>query len=296
MNKPFNVLISCLLFRGLTGSEMYVYELSKGLTRLGCNVTISSPHVSSKMIDLAASNGVDVIDMNRPMDFDQFDIIHCQHKPIVDFLIQKAPHIKKICTIHSEVMSHNLEDPVKHDSIKHYITIRPEIKTHIVKKFQIDESTVSVIYNPVDQEKFKPKEVKQHDAVLFVGTLDYLRKQMLFDLVDYTRDSNKLLWLVGDNNDSYLPELLKYDHVKHSPSVRDIEEYTQRCSETAGILLGRTTIEGWMCGKSGWIYGIDSLGNVLSKELFTPPLDLQKFYANNVANQIKDIYIGIYNS
>lgn len=290
MNNQLNVLISCLLFRGLTGSEMYVYELSKGLVKLGCNVTVCSPNINSKMISLAAKAGITAVDMNSPLDFSRFDIIHCQHKPIVDFLVTKAPSVKKVCTIHSEVMPYNLEDPVKHSSIKHYIAIRPEIKTHIVNNFQIQDSDVSVIYNPIDQEKFKPKKVKQYNSVLFVGTLDYLRKQTLFDLVQYTKETNKILWIVGDNNDSYLPELLKYKHVKHSPSTQDIEEYTQRCSETAGILLGRTTIEGWMCNKYGWIYNVDKQGNILNKTLTAPPRDLEKFYSDVVSKSVKTIY------
>jgi len=290
MNNSLNVLISCLLFRGRTGSEMYVYELSKGLVKSGCKVTICSPHISDKMVKRAEAVGVRVINMNQPIDFNQFDVIHCQHKPIVEFLIQKAPHIKKICTIHSEVMSHNLEDPVKHDSIKHYIAIRPEIKDHIMSNFQIPESMISVIYNPIDQSRFKPADVKQHDAVLFVGTLDYLRKDMLFDLAKYTKANNKLLWLVGDNNDSYLPELLVNKHVKHSPSIDDVEEYTQRCSETAGILLGRTTIEGWMCGKPGWIYNIDAKGKILDKKLTYPPDDIQKFHSVCACNEVYERY------
>lgn len=297
MNKSkLNVLISCLLFKGFTGSEMYVYELAKGLTKLNCNVTIASLILSAKMAKLAIDNNINVVDINNIQNFNQFDIIHCQHKPITDFLIEKAPTIKKICTIHSEVMSHNLEDPVKHDSIKHYITIRPEIKQHIITQFGITETNISVIYNPIDQNKFKLNDVKQHNAILFVGTIDYLRKQMLFDLSDYSKETKKTLWLVGENSDTYLPELLKNPYVKHSPSIEDVEEYTQRCSETAGILLGRTTIEGWMCGKPGWIYNIDNKGNILNKEFSHPPDQEElknKFWSSSVAQNVKDCYLSV---
>ncbi len=56
------------------------------------------------------------------------------------------------------------------------------------------------------------------------------------------------------------------------------------------ILLGRTTIEGWMCGKKGWIYDVDSSGNVLSKELHDIPEDIDKFKSNNVVKEIKQQY------
>ena len=86
---------------------------------------------------------------------------------------------------------------------------------------------------------------------------------------------------------------MKHKHVKYSKSVPDIEKYVQRCNETAGILLGRTTIEGWMCGKSGWIYDVDQSGALLNKKLNQPPENLDKFFYTNVAKKIKKLYSKI---
>ena len=75
----------------------------------------------------------------------------------------------KIATIHSEVIS--LEDPIKDDTIKKYIAIRPEIKEHMINNFEIPEEMIEVIYNPVDEEKFQPKNIPSENYVLFVGTM-----------------------------------------------------------------------------------------------------------------------------
>jgi hypothetical protein len=99
--------------------------------------------------------------------------------------------------------------------------------------------------------------------------------------------------LIGNNSDTYLEEVLKNKHVKYLSAVEDVQKYVQRCDETSGILLGRTTIEGWLCGKSGWIYDVNDKGDILSKQLYNPPDDLEKFYALNVATQIKEIYESI---
>lgn len=285
------ILIGCLLFKNFTGSEMYVYELSKNLVKLGNSVTVASPHIGGPLTDLAINNGVNVIDFKNLNNSTKYDIIHAQHTPVVDALVKIYPNNKKICTIHSEVIS--LENPIIDKSIKKYIAIRPEIKNHLVKNFNIKEDMISIVYNPIDENKFKHKDVKDHNSVLFVGTVDYLRKETIFDLVSYTKSINKDLWLIGDNSDSYLSELLKNKHVKYNKAVPDVEKYVQRCSETSGILLGRTTIEGWMCGKSGWIYDVNSSGKILNKTLHEPPKDLEKFYASNVAKQISDIYENI---
>jgi len=286
-----NILIGCLLFKNFTGSEMYVYELSKNLVKLGNVVTVASPYVGGPLTDLAIKNGVNVIEFKNLNNSINYDIIHAQHTPVVDALIKMYPNNKKICTIHSEIIS--LENPVIDKSILKYIVIRPEIKTHLIKNFNIQEDKISVIYNPIDEDKFKYKDVLDHNSVLFVGTIDYLRKETIFDLVDYTKSINKNFWLIGDNSDNYLNELLKNEHVKHNKAVPDVEKYVQRCSETSGILLGRTTIEGWMCKKAGWIYDINSSGKILNKTLHEPPKDLEKFYASNVAKQILNIYENI---
>ena len=81
----------------------------------------------------------------------------------------------------------------------------------------------------------------------------------------YAKENNKELWLVGENKSDYLTELITNSNVKHFGPTLDVDKYIHKCSETAGILLGRTTIEGWMCGKDGWIYDVDKNGNIIFK-------------------------------
>jgi hypothetical protein len=113
------------------------------------------------------------------------------------------------------------------------------------------------------------------------------------DLIEYTKDNDKELWLMGEDKQNYLPTILTQSHVKHFKPGWNVEKLINECSETAGIQLGRTTIESWLCGKPSWIYKVNSLGNIGSKERFDPPSDLEKYYANNVAKQIKEQYLKI---
>ena len=315
-NRRLKILLSCISFRNFTGSELYVYELAKSLIKLNCSVTILS-QVGGPLTDMAKKLGIKCVSFENAPGFKlgdgqwgtmtpegfkpstpnmlyrmsevDFDIIHFQHKPVAERILSMYPEIDKICSIHSEVIS--LEDPVKDNSIKKYIAIRPEIKEHIINNFKIPEEMIEVIYNPIDNEKFQPKKISSENYVLFVGTIDYLRKETILDLIEYTRELGKELWLVGDNNGNYLENLLLESHVKHFPSTWNIEDFILKSDETAGIQLGRTTIEGWMCGKSSWIYKVDSGGFILSKEKFEPPLDIEKYHTLNVAKQIKEEYI-----
>ena len=190
--KRLKILISCLFFKTFTGSELYVYELAKGLLKLNCDVTVMS-QIGGPLTDMAkrlgikcitfeqapgfklgdgvwtfdAGNGLQVSTPNMMYRISQvnFDLIHMQHKPVAERMIQFYPEIDKIYSIHSEVIS--LEDPIKHESIKKYIAIRPEIKEHIINNFEIPEEQIEVIYNPIDNTKFIPTPVNESGYVLF---------------------------------------------------------------------------------------------------------------------------------
>ena len=316
--KKLKVLISCLFFRTFTGSELYVYELAKSLLKQNCDVTVMS-QIGGPLTDMAKRLGIKCITFEQAPGFKlgdgvwtfdtgngpqvstlnmmyrisdvNFDLIHMQHKPVAERMVQFYPEINKIYSIHSEIIE--LEDPIQHESIKKYIAIRPEIKEYLINNFEIPEKDIDVIYNPVDNEKFKPTKLKVKDAVLFVGTIDYLRREAIMDLIDYTKDNNKELWLAGEDKSNYLPTVLTQEHVKYFKPSWNVEKLINECSETAGIQLGRTTIESWLCNKPSWIYKVNSLGVIESKERFEPPTDLEKYYSENVAKQIKEKYIQI---
>lgn len=313
--KKIKVLLSCLFFRSFTGSELYVYELARQLQKLNCEVTVLS-QIGGVLTDMAKRQGIKVLSFEQAPGFKMgdgswgittdkgfepskpnmmyrvseapFDIIHMQHKPVAERMVQFYPEVEKVYSIHSEVIE--LENPIKDKTIKKYIAIRPEIKNYLINNFEIHDKEVEVIYNPIDKEKFKSKSSKDENFILFVGTIDYLRRDTIMDLIDYTKSVDKELWIVGEDKSNYLPQILLNSHVKHFPPTWEVETFINRCSETAGIQLGRTTIEGWLCGKPGWIYNVNSIGTVQSKELHQVPDDLEKYDSFLVAQKIKSIY------
>jgi glycosyltransferase involved in cell wall biosynthesis len=321
-NQKLKILIGCLSYTNFTGSELYVFELAKQLKKLGHDVSICSS-IGEPLLSVSHKLGIKMYNIQEPPGYKlgdgkwmlntpngtvpsalntlykiqdiNFDIIHLNHKPVTEHLLRFYPETPTICSIHSEVIS--LEEPVISPQIKSYIAIRPEIKEYIVNKFGIDESLVSVIYNPIDETRFKPivnSEKRDKKRILFVGTIDYLRQQTIADLINTTRENNQELWIVGKKNDTYLDSLIAgQEHVKYFEPTSNVEKFIHQCDETAGILLGRTTIEGWMCGKNGWIYNINETGQIINKSLHVVPEDLDKFKSGNVVNEIIKEYIKI---
>jgi glycosyltransferase involved in cell wall biosynthesis len=319
-NEKLKVMIGCLSFKDFTGSELYVYELAKGLIKEGCEVSICS-NIGDPLLSMAVKLGIKVYPLSEPPSYKlgdgkwllkgyngatevskekmlykvnntNFDIIHLNHKPVAEHLIKLFPETPMVYSIHSEILS--LEEPVVSPQIKKYITIRPEITEYISTNFNINKEDIELIYNPVDSTRFKVRKAmpkREKKRILFVGTIDYLRKQTINDLIETTRTDNKELWIVGRKNDTYLDSMIDNEsHVKYFEPTFAIENYIHECDEVAGILLGRTTIEGWMCGKPAWIYNVDPNGNIINKKLVNVPEDVNKFNASEVVSKIIKIY------
>jgi glycosyltransferase involved in cell wall biosynthesis len=319
--EKLNVLICCLSFANYTGSELYVFELAKQLIKQGCDVSICS-NIGNPLAATAKSLGIKLFSLQEPPGFKlgdgkwmlksqqgetlsqpntlykisdvNFDVIHYNHKPVIEHIVRLYPDTPAVASIHSEVLA--LEEPIIAPQIKKYIAIRPEIKDYLIEKYQINPDMVDVIYNPIDTSKFKVinnNQKKDKKRILFVGTIDFLRKETIKDLIKTTEENNEEFWLVGKFNGIDPNELNMGAHVKYFSPTSNVEQYIQQCDETAGILLGRTTIEGWMCGKKGWIYDVDNMGNIKSKELHDVPSDIEKFNSVNVVKQIMIEYENV---
>lgn len=321
--EKLKVLIGSLYFNNYTGSELYVFELAKQLVKQGCDVTICSA-IGNPLANMAKSLGIKLFQLTEPPSFKlgdgktklvsstqgeivmakdtlyktsdvHFDVIHLNHKPVTEHLLRLFPDVPAICSIHSEVI--NLEEPVISPQIKKYIAIRPEIKEFLIKNFEIQSDDIELVYNPIDSSRFKSlssTEKRDKKRILFVGTIDYLRRETINDLIESTKENNQELWIVGKKNDNYLDGLMDGNpHVSYFPPTANVESFINKCDETAGILLGRTTIEGWLCGKKGWIYNVDNQGDIISKELHEIPTDIEKFKSENVAKEIIELYKSI---
>jgi glycosyltransferase involved in cell wall biosynthesis len=301
------VLICCQFFKNYTGSEVSNYELSRELVKLGCDVTLISSVVGDPLQRKALINGVRVFSYanlpNYALDQDgkfhfvknelEFDVIHVNHKPIGELILGLYPNTPAVMHVRSEVIP-VFEEPIVNPAIKKYISIRDSI-TDYIKTFGITDDKIVLIDNPFDYTRFNrdytpiknPKEI-----ILFIGTLDHLRKNILFDLIEMTKTNDQELWIIGMNNGGYTlaNDMSEIPHVKYLGVKSNVEDYIKKCDYTAGIFKGRTTIEGFLCGKPGWIYVVDKEGNIQSKTLQPVPDDIEKYRSDFSAKKVFNLY------
>jgi len=305
-DNKLKVLICCQFFKNLTGSEIVVFEYACELVKLGCDVSVVSTLIGEPLMSKAIKAGVKVYGLTNAPNYTvgddnklvylrneiDFDILHINHKPIGELILQMYQNTPAVMHLHSEIIP-IYEEPIIHPAIKKYISIREGVTNHI-KSYNINENMIVEISNPFDFSRFNTnyKQVKNDkEVVLFIGTHDYLRKAMLFDLVEKTKENNQDLWLIG-KHDIYVDELIKNEHVKYFGVVADVENYIKKCDYTAGILVGRTTIEGFLCGKPAIIYNVDKHGNILNIEKKNVPNteELKKYSKEFATYEVFKIY------
>lgn len=278
-------------FVNLTGAEMYVYELAREMISHGHQVMISAPEtrLGGEIVARATQIGAGIAPLNgrlRPL---QFDIIHASEPGPTQFCLNNLVSEKFFCSIHSQW---DLENPIPSPRILKYICIREEIQEKIIRANGIPAEKTIVIMNGIDLSRFNKNYVSvphPEKRVLMVGTIDPLRATMILDLIRRKKNEGFDLWICGA---VYLPKLIGQIRMATtliSPRW-NIEEIVKECDQTAGIQLGRSTIEGWACGKSGWIYEIDLAGNIIRSTLYDPPADMQRFDIKYMAEKIFSLY------
>lgn len=283
------ILLGCINVNGLGGSELYHYELARELHALGQDITLFTlrdidpkDQVRIKLTEL----GIRQIDLTNIDISEEFDIIVASQPEVNLTLLKHYNTNPFISIIHSEIRS---EDPVLNKDIDHYIVIRESIKNLLINVYKIDESKVSLIYNPIDRTRFNPSNKKSTEKTtgVFVGeVLDSIRINTVNHLVQSCIKNDYILYLMSESKFDF-----NHPNIKYIPKTWNTENILKEVDFTAGILLGRTTLEGLCSDVPGYIYNIDSNGNIL--EIILRELDLNgtEFCdSKNVALQHINLY------
>ena len=285
------ILLGCLNANGLGGSELYHYELARQLDVLGHDVTLFTLRQIDRSDQVRLKlQYVRQLDITNFDITEKYDIIVASQPQVNLFMLDHIKDTPIISIIHSEVRS---EDPILDPRISHYIAIRKPILDMLINDYNIPIDKVSLIYNPVDQSRFNSdNSVKlERYSGIFVGeVLDPIRFKAIQHLVEQCIENDWDLYLMSDSRYNF-----NHPNIKYIDKRWDTEVIVKQMHFTAGILLGRTTLEGWCCDIPGYMYIININGDILNIETNIPTNIKELCNSKNVAEHHIQLYNKIIN-
>ena len=280
------ILLGCLNANGLGGSELYHYELARELDSIGHDVTLFTVRqidwMDQTRLQLQHVKQLDTTNLDIS---EKYDIIVASQPEVNLFMLEHFKETPIISIIHSEIRS---EDPVLDPRISHYIAIRQPIADMLINEYKITADKVSLIYNPIDTSRFNSAEavkLERHSGIFVGEVMDPIRFKAVQHLVTQCIENDWDLYLMSDSRHDF-----KHPNIKYVDKRWDTENLVQMMHFTAGILLGRTTLEGWCCDVPGYMYIIDIHGNILNFEHTAPENIKQLCDSKNVAEQHIQLY------
>jgi hypothetical protein len=283
------ILLGCLNANGLGGSELYHYELARELDLAGHDVTLFTLRQIDWMDQVRLQlQHVRQLDTTNLDVTEKYDIIVASQPQVNVFMLDHFKDTPIVSIIHSEIRS---EDPVLDSRISHYIAIRQPIADMLINEYKIPADKVSLIYNPIDISRFNSvKSVKlERYSGIFVGeVLDPIRFKAVQHLVTQCIENDWDLYLMSESRYDF-----NHPNIKYIDKRWDTENVVKTMNFTAGILLGRTTLEGWCCDVPGYMYIIDIHGNILNIESTTPDNIKTLCDSKHIAQQHINLYQSI---
>lgn len=293
------IILGCMYFSSLCGTEMYYYELAKAYAKMGYRVVVVTNPSIGQLQELAnqenASQMFKVVHMNSNIGpyMVHAKCVICSHVDIIKKLLQAKrmykPDAKFITVHHSEIYTQ--EQPYIDSGISQYVGVRPEIVKMLSHDYKLENA--SLIWNPFDTIRFKASEVKTFDKkktnrILFCGAVNETRLKCIEIFADACKTLGWKLIVVGedllnchDRLEKTFEGTLEYYH-----PTSHIDDFVKNCDATCGVFIGRTTIEGWLMGKPAFVFDINSKCEPIGFEFMEVPDDLNKFDSLKVAENI----------
>lgn len=288
-------ILYCLMdFREIAGAQMHYYELAKAMQKRGHTCKILS-NIGGIMKVAAEKEGIQVLPYKHLGDFTRHDadVIHASHIPVVNDVLQREVFENKpfIQTCHSEIIP--VEFPVIHHKIKRYIAIRPTIYS-IIKNAGIPTEKIELIYNPIDESIFRRSDRPKKQFILFVGSVDYLRINVVREAIKEARSKNMDLVVIGRND---FPGIFsEYKRIRFLVPTLQVSSFFQDAQVVYGIQAGRTGAEALLCGTAYKDYEVDEQGNIKKSTLYNPdPETVEQvagmYRSSLVAERMEGVYL-----
>lgn len=232
------ILLATNHLSGWTGSETLALTLAEALAVSGHEVFLYVRHIDREFAQALLPGSLTLVDRLETIQTIQFDIAHVQH---ASCLLDIRTTFAELPILFASLgILPILEQPPPFDmGIARYIAISEEVADHLSSQ-GIERSSISVIRNLVDSQKFTPSSAirERPERILVLSyKIDKAKKLMLKIAAS---NLNASIRFVGEES-NFLPQ----SELAHAINDADIV-----------VSLGRGVVETMLCGRVPLVFDI----------------------------------------
>lgn len=240
------ILVVTHHLNNFSGSETYVYTLTKGLKSDGHEVFVYTPFCGV-IADKIRDNDIFVSnDISKIKNVGQFDVIHAQHNITTLIAREFFPHTPMIQMIHG---LHFLEQPpLGNLGINRYVGMCNGTQKRLQRTFGLDH--VDIVLNPIDTERFISKKAIHKELKNILVISNHLDKSQAELIKEACIELKIHLEIIG------LPDR----------PVWNVEDFINEADLV--ITLGRGILESMACERAVMVYDHYGADGILTEDLF----------------------------
>ncbi|QIW25164.1 glycosyltransferase family 1 protein [Sulfolobus sp. S-194] len=245
------------------GAERVIYEVSRRLVKKGYDVTWLSENVGSFNDEL---DGIKFLHTGNKytLHFRSLSYAKKGYDVVIDSIAHAVPFFSYIVNKKSVALVHHVhQDVVKYElnpllafiirqlekSIRNYpyiISVSNTTKNELIKRFRIDESKITVIYNGIDHEIYKPGEKSSTPTVLWIGRLkNYKNPLDAVKIFKKVRNNKAILYIAGggDLEENVKRAIAGQKNIIFLGKVNESQKI--KLYQQAWVVISTSFIEGW---------------------------------------------------
>ena len=244
-----NILLTTHQLADFAGSEIYTFELAKGLTLAGHKVTVYSRYID-KFEKLFADAGIPLVTDLQRIQHKHFDVAHVHHHINALEVRLAFPSLPIFFLSHGAKTF--LEQPPAIDiNIAHYGAVSRRVQ-QVLTQSGVKKKNISIIPNIVDEQVFSPTTpIRQtiQKALIISNRMDEKTEQVIRSAC---KKLNIEVTAIGS----------RFKRVANA----DIPQYINAADIV--FTIGRGVIETMMCGRVPFIYDFKGGDGLLTPDLF----------------------------
>ncbi|BDC19498.1 glycosyltransferase family 4 protein [Acidianus sp. HS-5] len=271
------------------GAENVIYEIGKRLE----GVTWLAEEVKGRP-KVEYLNGIKIIRKGNKFTLHLYSLKEAKnHEIVIDSIAHAVPFFSYLVNKKAIALVHHVhQDVVKFElnpflaeavrvaerrirNYKYIISVSNTTKQDLIKKLKVDERRITVIYNGVDHEKFKPGEKSEKPIVFWIGRM--MKYKNPFDVIEVKRRVKnrnvKFVVAGGGELSAEFGEIAKKEGIYY---LGKIDEKTKiDLYKKSWVILSTSFIEGWgmtiveanSCGTPAVAYSTGSLPEIIKNDI-----------------------------